>query len=276
MSKLKSKTTLQQYYNNFAEGERLFIGLGQLEFERTKLILNRFLPNPPAKVLDIGGATGVYSLWLARKGYQVHLIDQSEKLVQQARQASENQFAAPISSFAAGDARSLGYPIKSIDVVLLFGPLYHLTEQDERYQALKEAFRVLKRGGVLFAAAISRFASAIDGFFSGFIKDPNFTEIVKQDLIDGQHRNPTDNVMYFTDAYFHRPSELKREIESVGFKDAQVFPVEGIGAIATNFDEVWKNKKLRDYLLNVIEMTEKEDEIIGISPHLLGMGFKRA
>ena len=135
---------------------------------------------------------------------------------------------------------------------------------------------MLKRGGILFAAAISRFASAIDGFFSGFINDPVFVEIIKQDLIDGQHRNPTDNVMYFTDAYFHRPSDLKKEIESVGFKDVQVFPVEGIGAIATNFDELWKNRKLKEYLLRIIQITERDEAIIGISPHLLGVAFKRA
>jgi ubiquinone/menaquinone biosynthesis C-methylase UbiE len=271
----KSKTKLQQYYDSYAEGERLFTGLGQLELERTRLILDRFLPKPPAKILDIGGATGVYSIWLASQGYEVHLIDQSEKLVQLARQASQNQPDSPIASFTVGDARSLDYPTQSIDVVLLFGPLYHLTEQEQRYQALKEAFRVLKNGGILLAAAISRFASAIDGFFSGFIKDPVFTQIIEQDLIDGQHRNPTDNVMYFTDAYFHRPSDLKKEIESVGFKDVQVFPVEGIGAIATEFNKIWKDKKLKDYLLSVIQMTERENEIIGISPHLLGVAFKR-
>ena len=272
---LKSKTALQQYYDDFTEGERLFTGLGQLELERTKLILNRFLPNPPAKILDIGGATGVYSLWLASKGYEVHLIDQSEKLVQQARIASQNQPDAPISSLTVGDARSLDYLTKSIDVVLLFGPLYHLTEQEERYQALNEAFRVLKHGGILFAAAISRFASVVDGFLNGFINDPIFTEIVKQDLSDGQHRNPTDKVMYFTDAYFHRPSDLKKEIERIGFKDVHVFPVEGIGAIAIEFDEVWKNEKLKEYLLNVIQMTERENEIIGVSHHLLGVAIKR-
>ena len=275
MSKLKSKTTLQQYYDNFAEGERLFTGLGQLEMERTKLILNRYLPNPPAKILDIGGATGVYSLWLARKGYEVHLIDQSDKLVRQAKQASQNQPDAQIASFTVGDARSLDYPINSIDVVLLFGPLYHLTEQDERHKALNEAFRVLKRGGILFAAAISRFASAIDGFISGFIHDPIFTEIVKQDLIDGQHRNPTNNIMYFTDTYLHRPSDLKKEIESVGFNEVQAFPVEGIGALTTKFDEVWKDENLKEYLLRIIQMTEREEEIIGISPHLMGVALKR-
>jgi ubiquinone/menaquinone biosynthesis C-methylase UbiE len=272
---LKSKTTLQQYYDNFIESERLFTGLGQLELERTKLILNRLLPNPPAKILDIGGATGVYSLWLASKGYQVHLIDQSEKLVQLARQASQNQPDAPISSCTVGDARMLDFPTKSIDVVLLFGPLYHLTEKNERYQALNETFRVLKSGGILFAAAISRFASAVDGFVSGFMNDPVFTEIIRQDLSDGQHRNPTDNVIYFTDAYFHRPSDLKSEIESVGFKDVQVSPVEGIGVLVTKFDEAWKNEKLKDYLLSVIQMTERENEIIGISPHLLGVAFKK-
>jgi len=273
---LESKTTLQQYYDNYTEGERLFNGLGQLELERTKIILNRLLPNPPAKILDIGGATGVYSLWLASKGYEVHLIDQSEKLVHLAKQASQNQPHSPIASFTVGDARSLDFPTKSIDVVLLFGPLYHLTELEERNQALKEAFRVLKHGGTLFAAAISRFASAVDGFFSGFSNDPVFMEIVERDLIDGQHRNPTGNVMYFTDAYFHRPSDLKKEIESVGFKDVQVFPVEGIGALATKFDELWKNKNLKEYLLRIIQMTEKEEEIVGISPHLLGVGLKKS
>ena len=82
--------------------------------------------------------------------------------------------------------------------------------------------------------------------------------------------------MYFTDAYFHRPSDLKKEIESIGFKDVQVLPVEGIGALVTKFDEIWKNEELKDYLLRVIQMTEREGEIIGISPHLLGVGFKRA
>lgn len=275
MSKLQSKTTLQTYYDNSAEGERLFTGLGQLEFERTKQILSRLLPNPPGKILDIGGATGIYSLWLARQGFEVHLIDQSEKLVQQALLLSQQQPGAPIASCTVGDARSLDFPDDSIDAVLLFGPLYHLTEQHDRYQALTEAYRVLKNNSMLFIAAISRFASAIDGLLSGFIEDPVFAEIVKQDLTNGQHRNPTDNIMYFTDAYFHRPSDLKREIESVGFKDMQVFPVEGIGALITKFDEVWRNEELKDFLLRVIQMTEREDEIIGISPHLLGVALKR-
>ncbi len=274
MSKLRSKITLQKYYDSFAEGERLFTGLGQLEFERTKIILKRFLPRPSAKVLDIGGATGVYSLWLARQGFEVHLIDQSEKLIEQARQASRQQADAPIASCAVGDARKLDFPDRFFDVVLLFGPLYHLTELKDRYQALKEAYRVLKPGGVLFAAAISRFASAIDGLLSGLINDPIFADMVRQDLIDGQHRNPTDNINYFTDAYFHRPADLKNEIEAVGFKNVRVLPVEGIAAFASDFEEKWQEKATRKYLLEVIQLTENELEIIGISPHLLCVALK--
>jgi hypothetical protein len=69
---------------------------------------------------------------------------------------------------------------------------------------------------------------------------------------------------------------LKKEIESGGFKEVQVFPVEGIGALVTKFDEIWKNDKLKDYLLRVIQITEREEEVIGISPHLLAVASKRA
>jgi len=274
MPKQKSKISIQEYYEKFAESERLSTGFGQLEFERTKFILKRFLLNPPAKVLDIGGATGVYSLWLARQGYEVHLIDQSVKLVQQARQSAQNQPDAPISSFTVGDARSLNFPEKFADAVLLFGPLYHLIEPKERHRALKETYRTLKSNGILFAAAISRFASVINGFLQEFFHDPIFMDIVKQDLTDGQHRNLTDNIMYFTDAYFHRPAELKKEVEGAGFKKAMVFPVEGIGALVSHFEEMWNDEARRGYLLEIIEQTEKEVSILGISPHLLCVAYK--
>ena len=215
--KLKSKISLREYYEKFPESDRISTGLGQLEFERTKIILKRFIPSQPAVVLDIGGGTGIYSRWLSKLGHDVHLIDQSSTLVEHARQATKDQPDAPISSFTVGDARSLDFPDRFADVVLLFGPLYHLLERDERYQALREAYRVLKKGGFIFAAGISRFASAVDGFLSDLIDDPIFRDMVEHDLIEGIHRNPTNNIMYFTDAYFHHPAELKMEIEDNRF-----------------------------------------------------------
>jgi 2-polyprenyl-3-methyl-5-hydroxy-6-metoxy-1,4-benzoquinol methylase len=77
-----SRRSIEQYYAEFPEDDRLKSGFGQLEFERTKTIVQRFLPLPPAVVADVGGGTGPYSFWLASLGYEVHLIDPSTRLVQ--------------------------------------------------------------------------------------------------------------------------------------------------------------------------------------------------
>jgi len=276
MAKRKSSISIAEFYEEYVEGDRLFSGLGQLEFERTKRILQRFLPPPPATILDVGGATGPYSLWLAKLGYKAHLIDPSKKLVEQARQSSKKQPEAPRANCMVGDARALDFSDEEADAILLFGPLYHLTEGKDRNQALKEACRVLKEDGLLFAAAISRFASAIDGLTYGLIKDSIFFNIIKQDLTDGQHRNPTENIFYFTDAFFHLPSELKKEIKDAGFSYEQLFPIEGIGAFVRDFERLWKDEKQRNCLLEILELTEKEDCILGLSPHLLCVARKKA
>jgi protein-L-isoaspartate O-methyltransferase len=78
---VSSKRSIEQYYAEFPEEERLWSGMGLLEFERTKRMLERFMPSPPAVVLDVGGGTGPYSFWLAELGYETHLIDRSERLV---------------------------------------------------------------------------------------------------------------------------------------------------------------------------------------------------
>jgi SAM-dependent methyltransferase len=100
---------------------------------------------------------------LARCGYRVHLVDIVELHVEQAEAGAAAQ---PEASFtvARGDARRLEEPDESWDVVLLLGPLYHLTEREGRLQALREARRVLRPGRPVFGAAISRFASLLDGF----------------------------------------------------------------------------------------------------------------
>src|SRR5204862_5703302 len=80
-----------------------------------------------------------------------------------------------------GDARGLDEPDASFDAVLLLGPLYHLPERDDRLAALREARRVVRPGGQVFAAAISRCASAFDGMARGHLADPEFVRIVEGD-----------------------------------------------------------------------------------------------
>src|SRR5262249_5638308 len=137
-----------------------------------------------------------------------------------------------------GDARSLAEEDASADVVLLLGPLYHLTEAESRAAALAEARRVLVEGGVVAAAAVSRFASLLDGFSRGAMSDPAFAAVVETDLRTGQHRNPERRPGWFTTAYFHRPDELRAELETAGFVVEVIYGVEGPAAwIATGRGE---------------------------------------
>jgi ubiquinone/menaquinone biosynthesis C-methylase UbiE len=185
------------YYDLAAEESRLGQGAARLEFARTRELIRRLAPPPPAVVLDVGGGTGPYARWMAELGYEVHLLDPVQRLVEVARRESERS-THPLASCEVGDARSLQRPAGSAGIMLLLGPLYHLPDAEDRARALAEAYRVLRPGGVLFAAAISRFASALDGLTRDLLGDPAFVRIVEEDLASGRHRNPTERLDYFT------------------------------------------------------------------------------
>jgi SAM-dependent methyltransferase len=261
---------ITRYYVEVPEEGRLAVGPGPLEFARTKEIISRYLPPAPATVLDVGGAAGAYSLWLAERGYQVHLIDVVARLVDEARRRSEAA-PNPLASCQVADARELPFNDGVADGVLLLGPLYHLTEKADRLRALREVRRVLRSGGVLFAAAISRFGSALDGIARDLFADPAFAAIVQHDLETGQHRNATTNWDFFTTAYFHRPKELQAEVESSGFSCQGVFGLEGPGWILSDFDRRWADPRKRENLLRVARVLEREESIVGLSAHLLAV-----
>jgi ubiquinone/menaquinone biosynthesis C-methylase UbiE len=167
---------IRAHYSSGSERDRLTAGTGRLEFLRTQELLARVLPPPPAVVLDVAGAAGVHAEPLAAQGYEVHLIDPVPLHVEQARSVPG------LAGVARGDARVLDRSDASVDAVLLLGPLYHLTERADRVRALAEGRRVLRPGGVLAAAAISRYASAVDGLFRGHLREPGFEAIVERDL----------------------------------------------------------------------------------------------
>jgi len=264
---------IARFYEATAEEERLSVGPSQLEFVRTKEIALRHLPPPPATILDVGGAAGAYSFWLAESGYTVHLIDAVPRHVELALQRNESA-AIRIETAAVGDARSLPFPDESVHAVLTMGPLYHLTEASDRRNALREAFRVLRPGGILFGAAISRCASVLDGIARDLFADPAFAPIVRQDIEHGRHTNATDNLDYFTTAYFHRPDDFQNEVVQAGFRCQGVFGLEGPGWILADFAERWSDPRRREDLLRVARDLETEASIIGLSAHLLAVGVR--
>jgi ubiquinone/menaquinone biosynthesis C-methylase UbiE len=263
---------MRHYAEVFDESQRLVHPSGQLELARSQELLLRYLQPPPATVLDVGGGTGIYSFWLARAGYQVYLIDAMPSHIEQAQRAQEAQPDHPLAGVAVGDARHLEWSDKSADAVLLFGPLYHLTEREDRLRALREARRVLRPGGVVLAAGISRFASAFDGLWRDFLDDPVFQGIVRKDLTDGQHRNPTNHPHYFTTTYFHHPSELKSEIEEAGLRHEATLAIEGPGWLLPDFDAHWNDSVRRERLLEIVRRIEAEPSLLGASAHLMAIG----
>ncbi len=265
---------LSSYYEGFNEEHRLYEGIGQLELARTQEIIQRYLTPPPAVIYDVGGAAGIYSSWLASLGYDVHLIDPVPSHVEKAEQASDRQPGCPIKSCRIGDARHLDFPDESADFILFLGPMYHLIEKNDRLLALEEASRVLKEGGILFVAAISQFASVLDGLFSRFLDDPHFVKIAKQDLKDGQHTNPTGHPLYFMTAHFHHPEELRGEIEQAGFLCEKVLPVESLGGMLQDFEERWEEPEQRAQLLEVLRWVEGEPTLLGTTQHLLAIAVK--
>jgi len=254
---------VRRYYQTGVEDDRLTAGSSLVEFIRTKELLEQFMPAPPAAVLDVGGGPGHYAAWLADRGYSVRLIDATPLHVAQAARRAKERFEA-----REGDATELMEPDEAYDVVLLLGPLYHLHHREDRLAALREARRVLLPGGLLAAAAISRFASLLDTLVRGTVRDRGVWPVVERDLADGLHDSPRGSDL-FTTAYFHRPSELRDEVEDAGFPVDVVFGIEGPGWLRA---ETLADESAREDVLQVARAVETEPSLLGASAHLLAIG----
>jgi SAM-dependent methyltransferase len=258
-----------QYYESGQEADRLESPFSRWEKLRTLDLLDRFLPRAPALILDVGGAAGAYAFPLATKDYVVDLIDPVPLHVEQAKQRAAMDQRVP-RSFKVGDARAIPCEDGAADAVLFFGPLYHLTDSNERLKAICEARRVLRAGGVLLAVAISRFASALDGIGRGLISDPKFVRILDQDLRTGQHRNETGNLDYFTTAFFHHPDELRMELIEGGFPAPRLCAIEG--PLWTVPESVTAEQQ--EGLMATMRKLENEVTLIGASAHIMGVATK--
>jgi ubiquinone/menaquinone biosynthesis C-methylase UbiE len=259
---------IARHYERMQEGRRITEGLGQLELLRTQEVLRRYLPVHPSSIIDIGGGTGVHASWLASQGHRVHVVD----LVGHHVETAARQDGSPGRITAeVGDARDLAVADDSFDAALLFGPLYHLTEREDRLRTWAEAQRAVRAGGYIFAAAISRFASLFDGLARGFLFDPAFRGIAERDLEDGQHRNPDDVPHWFTTAYLHHPDEFRQEAEDSGVEVLAVLGVEGLAGWLPQLSDRWTSPEGREAILFAARRVESEASLIGLSAHLIAV-----
>lgn len=244
-----------------------------LEYVRSKELLARHLPPPPCRVLDVGGATGAYSFWLADLGYEVTLVDFSPHHID-AVQGLQQTAAHRLKAALVGDARGLEFADDSFDAVLVMGPLYHLLERNDRVRALSEARRAVVQGGLVAATVISRYASMMDGFFEGLIADPEFVPIMHRDLQTGIHQDTSRAQQYFTDAYLHRPDELEAEWNASGLNLEGIRAITSFGWTIPDLTTKWNDLAFRENLLATIRLVDQRPELLGVSSHLMALGRK--
>jgi SAM-dependent methyltransferase len=174
-------------------------------------------------------------------------------------------------STAVGDARTLDEPDDSYDAALLFGPLYHLVRREDRLQALTEARRVTRPGGLVAGAAISRYASTLDGFFRHYLDKPGFASLLREDLRSGQHRNPTADPALFTTAYFHQSGVLAAEVADSGLHLERVLPVEGPLHWAPDIHRRLTDSYQRALILDVLATIETDPSMASATAHILAI-----
>lgn len=271
-------------YNAGIERNRLRTGIGLIEFERTKEILVDKLPKPPAVIYDIGGAYGEYSWWLASLGYEVHLFDLSETNIKMSEELACEYPGVYLKEAAVCDARSIPRPESSADAILLMGPLYSITEYEERILAIKECYRLLKDEGVLFSAALTPYSVLVPRIVTYHVDDtkkgtelddPAVITIIERALNDGCYMNPERKIANgLGSSHLHTARALRDELSCGGFMTAAVHGVMGGAWLAPNLNELLENEKTKNILMKTVRILDTHEEIIGLSGHLLAVSGK--
>lgn len=260
---------VEQYYDHNAQAEWGRLDRHRTEFAVTLRALGEFLPRPPASVLDCGGGPGRYAIALTQQNYQVTLLDLAQANLDLAEEKAA-EAGVRLAGILHGDARHLETIAESsFDAVLLLGPLYHLLAAEDRLRAIRQAHRVLKSGGVLFAAFISRFAPLRDVARRSPEWIVDHQEYAERIFASGiQYR--TDG---FTEVYLAHPTEIVPILEGAGFAMLKMIGCEGvvagheekINALTGEAWEVWTDLNYR---------LGQDPALLGAADHLLYVGQK--
>lgn len=248
---------LEKYYNKFNEDKRLLSRHGQVEFFVTMHYITEMIANRSnLDIIDIGAGTGRYSVELANAGHNVTAVELVNKNVSQIKMKSDKVIAKQ------GDALNLKkFKDESFDIALLFGPVYHLFNHEDKLKAILEAKRVLKKGGKLLIMYLTNEYAMITYAF----KEGNLQKCLAEGKIDDNFQTITS----VEDLYSYvRVEEINKLAEDADMKRVKIVGVDG----AT------------DYIRPVINRMTEEDfeyykkyqlsisgrlELLGASSHVM-------
>ena len=173
---METLKALTDFYSNYDEEGRLLSKHGQVEYLTTMRYIEEYL-RPGMRVLEIGAGTGRYSHTLAQMGYQVDAVELIQHNIEIFKQKTQPGEKVTIRQGNAKDLSFIGDD--NYDITLLLGPMYHLFTVEEQHQALSEALRVTKSGGILMAAYCGNEATMIQYFFGrGMLKEERYQRLV--------------------------------------------------------------------------------------------------
>ncbi len=256
---MKGNQYLIDFYNNYDEDSRLELRHGTVEFLTTMRYIEKYLKSGD-RVLEIGAGTGRYSHALARQGYNVDAVELVEHNIEIFR---KNTLANENISVVQGNALDLSaFPDNQYDITLLLGPLYHLYSKEDKQQAIREAIRVTKHGGVIFAAYVISDGCLLDEGFKR--SNINVAEYIKNGLLDPE-----------TFAAKSKPKDLfelvrKEDIDSL----MTAFPTTRLHYVATDGCALFMreainsmdNETFQLYLKYHFSTCERED-LLGVTSH---------
>lgn len=249
------------YYDGFNEWSRLDAPPGQLELLRALEILDRVVPTG-SSVLDLGGGPGRYAIALARRGHRVTLADPSRRQLEVAR---ERAVADGIAiEIAEADARDLlPWPDDAFDVVLAFGPFYHLLADQERKNAAAEIARVLRARGLLLAQVLPRL-SGVRGVMERMATSP--AQVTPQGLgravADGVFVNASDRG--FPQGWYPRVAEARTLFACAGGIMA--------GREATLLDLRSRDPERFGAAMEVLRATARDPSVVDLGDYAVWIG----
>lgn len=267
---------VEQYYDEGVEREWARLDKDyyhMLEYRTTLHFLHSYLPPAPARILDCGGGPGRYAVALAQEGYQVTLLDLSEKCLAFAQKKAEELGVCGIEAFVHASATSLPFPDEQFDAVLLAGPLYHLVREEDRLAAMRESLRVLKTGGLVAATIVP----LLGVFRASLVEFPEF--ITGGDCLRYLGRPyqeaGRDFTGSFTTAYFGDPLELEAQYEVLGAEAITLVALEGLASSLNSNLNCLAEEGAGETWWQIHLNTCTHPAIVGSCEHTLYLGRKR-
>ena len=263
---METNQYLIDFYSNYDEDARLAFRHGSVEFLTTMRYIEKYI-KPGDKVIEIGAGTGRYSHALARKGYAVDAVELVEHNIEVFHKNTLENETITVTQGNALDLSS--FPDGHYDITLLLGPLYHLYQKEDKQQALREAIRVTKPGGIIFAAYVISDGCLLDEGFQR--RNINVAEYIKDGLLDAQ-----------TFAARSGPKDLFELVRKEDIDDLMtVFEVKRLHYVASDgcalllreaIDAM--DKDAFELYLNYHFATCEREDLAGISSHALDI-FKK-